>query len=68
MLDQEPVLTPIGVRQVKITDLEPNPHNPRFLFDPVPMNTLEEMRLCRKDKGGLLCDPALMAQQLVYLR
>jgi ParB family chromosome partitioning protein len=32
----------IGIRKVKIIDLEPNPHNPRLLFDDVPMQTLEE--------------------------
>lgn len=42
MSEKEPVVRPIAVRQVKIDDLEPNPHNPRFLFDPIPMSTLEE--------------------------
>lgn len=42
MPDQEPVVRPIRVKQIKIADLEPNPHNPRMLFDPTPMNTLEE--------------------------
>src|SRR5947209_8542855 len=38
----EPVVKPIGVKQVKVTDLEPNPHNPRMLFDEAPMKTLQE--------------------------
>jgi ParB-like nuclease domain len=42
MPQQEPVVKPIGVKEVKITDLEPNPHNPRMLFDDAPMKTLEE--------------------------
>jgi ParB/RepB/Spo0J family partition protein len=32
----------IGIKEVKTTDLEPNPHNPRLLFDDAPMQTLEE--------------------------
>jgi len=32
----------IGVKQVKIDDLEPNPHNPRRLFDKLPLQTLQE--------------------------
>jgi ParB/RepB/Spo0J family partition protein len=42
MADHEPVVRPIGVKEIKIMDLEPNPHNPRMLFDPIPMNILEE--------------------------
>lgn len=42
MPEHEPVVRPIGVKQIKITDLEPNPHNPRMLFDPIPMETLKE--------------------------
>lgn len=42
MPDKHPVMRPIGVKTIKITSLEPNPHNPRFLFDPIPMQTLEE--------------------------
>jgi ParB family chromosome partitioning protein len=42
MPENKPAAKPVEVKQVKITDLEPNPHNPRMLFDPVPMNTLEE--------------------------
>ena len=38
----EPVVKPIGVKQVNVTDLEPNPHNPRMLFDEAPMKTLQE--------------------------
>lgn len=30
----------IGVRQVKVSDLEPNPHNPRVLFDKEPLDAL----------------------------
>jgi ParB family transcriptional regulator, chromosome partitioning protein len=36
------VVRPIGMKQVKLADLEPNPHNPRALFDPIPMQTLQE--------------------------
>jgi ParB family chromosome partitioning protein len=32
----------IGVREVKTSDLLPNPHNPRLLFDREPLNTLKE--------------------------
>jgi ParB/RepB/Spo0J family partition protein len=32
----------IGVREVKTTDLLPNPHNPRLLFDREPLDTLKE--------------------------
>ena len=32
----------IGVKQVKVDDLEPNPHNPRRLFDKLPLQTLKE--------------------------
>lgn len=32
----------IGIKEIKTSDLEPNPHNPRTLFDDVPMRTLEE--------------------------
>lgn len=42
MSDIRPAIRPIGVKKIKITDLEANPHNPRFLFDPIPMRTLEE--------------------------
>jgi ParB family transcriptional regulator, chromosome partitioning protein len=39
--DREPVVRPIRVEEIKTADLEPNPHNPRVLFDPAPMKTLE---------------------------
>jgi ParB family transcriptional regulator, chromosome partitioning protein len=42
MPEQEPVVRPIGVKKIKVTDLEPNPHNPRMLFDDDPMKTLNE--------------------------
>ena len=42
MADEESVVRPIRVMQVKIADLAANPHNPRMLFDPIPMQTLEE--------------------------
>ncbi len=32
----------IGVKQVATSDLEPNPHNPRLLFDKVPLVTLKD--------------------------
>jgi ParB family chromosome partitioning protein len=32
----------IGVKQVKVSDLQPNPHNPRKLFDKLPLETLRE--------------------------
>jgi ParB family chromosome partitioning protein len=42
MLEPEPAVKPIGVKQVRVGDLEPNPHNPRMLFDEEPMKTLQE--------------------------
>lgn len=36
------VVKPIGVKQVSVTNLEANPHNPRMLFDESPMKTLRE--------------------------
>ena len=33
---------PIGVKQVPIKDLEPNPHNPRVLFDREPLAVLRD--------------------------
>lgn len=33
---------PIGVKTLRTDQLEPNPYNPRMLFDKVPMKTLEE--------------------------
>jgi ParB/RepB/Spo0J family partition protein len=38
----EHVVRPIGIKEIKTGDLEPNPHNPRMLFDDIPMQTLEE--------------------------
>ncbi|SRR6266851_772631 len=37
-------LTPgsVGVKAIPTKDLEPNPHNPRRLFDPLPLDTLRE--------------------------
>lgn len=32
----------IGVKTIRTDQLEPNPYNPRMLFDKVPMKTLEE--------------------------
>jgi ParB family chromosome partitioning protein len=32
----------IGIKEVKVADLEANPHNPRVLFDDTPMQTLKE--------------------------
>jgi ParB family chromosome partitioning protein len=32
----------IGVKQVKTDELEPNPHNPRRLFDKLPLETLRD--------------------------
>src|SRR5438105_1505710 len=32
----------VALRHIKVSDLEPNPHNPRVLFDPDPMETLRE--------------------------
>ncbi len=32
----------IGVKHVKTGDLNPNPHNPRMLFDRLPLQTLKE--------------------------
>jgi ParB/RepB/Spo0J family partition protein len=32
----------VGVKQIPTNDLEPNPHNPRRLFDPEPLKTLKE--------------------------
>src|SRR5947209_3040891 len=42
MPDQDATVQPIGVKKVKIGDLEPNPHNPRMLFDKIPMDTLRQ--------------------------
>jgi len=33
---------PVGVKTLRTDQLEPNPYNPRMLFDKAPMNTLEE--------------------------
>lgn len=32
----------IGIKKVPIADLEPNPHNPRRLFDKLPLKTLQD--------------------------
>ena len=32
----------VGVKTIPTEELEPNPHNPRMLFDRVPLETLEE--------------------------
>jgi ParB/RepB/Spo0J family partition protein len=40
----------VGVKQIPTNDLEPNPHNPRQLFDPEPLKTLKESI----DKVGIL--------------
>src|SRR5262245_8369198 len=32
----------IGVKQIGIDELEPNPHNPRRLFDKLPLDTLRD--------------------------
>lgn len=40
--EQELGVRTIGVKLVKTTDLFPNPHNPRMLFDREPMDVLEQ--------------------------
>src|SRR5437899_3091155 len=40
----------VGVKHIPTTALEPNPHNPRRLFDPAPLETLRESI----DKVGIL--------------
>src|SRR3990167_5495108 len=40
----------VGVKQLPTNDLEPNPHNPRRLFDPEPLKTLRDSI----DKVGIL--------------
>jgi ParB/RepB/Spo0J family partition protein len=42
MSKQVAAVKPIGVKQVKVTDLEANPHNPRMLFDESPLKTLRD--------------------------
>src|SRR5258706_1354496 len=32
----------IGVKNVRVSDLTPNPHNPRMLFDRAPLQVLQE--------------------------
>lgn len=32
----------LGVKQVRVDELKPNPHNPRLLFDKLPIDTLRE--------------------------
>lgn len=36
-----PAAKVIGVKQIRIDDLQPNPHNPRRLFDKLPLETLQ---------------------------
>jgi ParB family chromosome partitioning protein len=36
-----PAARVIGVKQIPISDLEPNPHNPRLLFDKLPLTELQ---------------------------
>ncbi len=33
---------PVGVKHIKTADLYPNPHNPRALFDRLPLEELKE--------------------------
>lgn len=40
----------VGVKQIPTNELEPNPHNPRRLFDPEPLKTLR----ASIDKVGIL--------------
>ena len=42
MSTEEVAAKAIGVRTVKTTDLKPNPHNPRKLFEEADMNVLRE--------------------------
>jgi ParB/RepB/Spo0J family partition protein len=37
-----PAARVIGVKQVPIDELEPNPHNPRLLFDELPLKELQD--------------------------
>lgn len=41
-LEKAQVTHPIGVKQIPTADLFPNPHNPRMLFDKLPMDVLRE--------------------------
>ena len=41
-MSKEQAVKPIALRYIKVSDLEPNPHNPRVLFDPDPMETLRD--------------------------
>src|SRR5215210_4185676 len=34
--------SPIGVKEIAIEDLYPNPHNPRMLFDKEPLRVLRD--------------------------
>jgi ParB/RepB/Spo0J family partition protein len=38
----EPVARAIGVKKIKTNALEPNPHNPRMLFDKLPLDALKD--------------------------
>src|SRR6266849_9080247 len=40
----------VGVKQIPTDELEPNPHNPRRLFDEMPLQTLQTSI----DKVGIL--------------
>lgn len=42
MTEQIPATHAIGVKNLKVQDLHPNPHNPRMLFDRVDMTALQE--------------------------
>ena len=50
MAQKDTAVKPISMKKIKVVDLEPNPHNPRMLFDAVPMETLKESI----DKVGIL--------------
>ena len=39
---KEPAARTIGVKQLPIEALEPNPHNPRMLFDKLPLESLKD--------------------------
>lgn len=41
-MSKEQTVKAIALKHIKVSDLEPNPHNPRMLFDPDPMETLCE--------------------------
>jgi ParB/RepB/Spo0J family partition protein len=39
---KEPVARAIGVKKIKTTELDANPHNPRMLFDKIPLESLKD--------------------------